>query len=115
VVWDGKVDFDVQDIKLTKTGFKLTFTKPLKSLTAKDFKLVSYHYLYHKSYGSPRKEEKDVKLKQISLSADGLSALIHLEQIEEGKVYDFTLDNVKSKDGDALAAQRMCYTLNKKK
>ncbi|MCM8536849.1 MAG: hypothetical protein NE334_13010 [Lentisphaeraceae bacterium] len=115
VVWDGKVDFDVQGIKLTKTGFKLTFTKPLKSLTAKDFKLVSYHYLYHKSYGSPRKEEKDAKITQISLSADGLSALIHLEKIEEGKVYDFTLDKVKSKDGEALAAQRMCYTLNKKK
>ncbi|MCH2208690.1 MAG: hypothetical protein MK132_22865 [Lentisphaerales bacterium] len=112
VTWDGKIDFDIQNIKLTKTGFKVTFTKPLKKLTKDDFELSSYHYTYHKNYGSPRVDEKKADIKAVSLSANGLSVLIHVKNLTKGKVYDFKLNGVTSKDGKSLKATRMCYTLN---
>lgn len=113
VVWDGKVDFDIQDLKLTKSGFKITFTKKVKDLQADDFKISSYHYLYQRAYGSPQIDEKAVKINHLDLSEDGFSALLTLDSLEAGKVYDFTMNGVKSSSGENLKAKRMCYTLNR--
>ena len=115
VIWDGKVDFDIQNVRLKKKGFEISFTKEVKNLNADDLKIMSYHYLYQRAYGSPRIDEKQVKIAEVKLSDDGKSALLIMESLEAGKVYDFTMEGVKSKDGDFLKAKRMCYTLNKLK
>ena len=113
VIWDGKVDFDIQNLNLTKKGFKVTFTKPVTSLNAEDLKITSYHYLYQRAYGSPRIDEKEIKISKIELSKDGLSASLTLDSLQANKVYDFTMNGVKSSSGELLKAKRMCYTLNK--
>jgi len=112
VIWDGKVDFDIQNLKLTKTGFKLFFTKKVNKLEADDLKISSYHYLYQRAYGSPQIDEKEIKITKVQIAKDGLSIDLSLDSLESGKVYDFTMNDIKSIDGDSLKAKRMCYTLN---
>ena len=115
VVWDGKLEFDIQNLKLTKKGFNIQFTKKLKKLKAEDLKISSYHYLYQRAYGSPQIDEKEIKITKITIAKDGLSVDINLDSLESGKVYDFAMDGIKSESGDLLKAKRMCYTLNQLK
>jgi glucose/arabinose dehydrogenase len=111
VIWDGKVDFDVQSVTLTKEGFRLSFTKPVKDLSS--LKINHYHFTYHQAYGSPRIDETAAVIQNIKLSSDGKVAHISIENMLEGKVYDFFMDKIKSSDGEKLNGKRMCYTLNK--
>ncbi|MCM8536929.1 MAG: PQQ-dependent sugar dehydrogenase [Lentisphaeraceae bacterium] len=113
VFWDGKADLAVQDVKLLKDGFKVSFTKELKGEPiATNFKIFSYHYLYQRAYGSPRIDEQEVKVQSVSLSADKKSLEVKIDQLSSGKVYDFKLSDFVSVDGESLQFGHFCYTLN---
>ena len=105
--------FDVQNVKLTKDGFDITFTEaPAEKLDDKNLKLISYTYKYHEAYGSPQMEKKDEKIEAVNVSADGKTLSIKLSNLREGFVYDFDFKGFKSKSGLELMNDRMCYTLN---
>lgn len=112
VVWDGKVEFDIQGVKLKKKGFEITFTKPVTTLNPGDFKITSYHYLYQRAYGSPRIDEKEASISKIKIEDDRKTILVEIDSLQAGKVYDFKMDGVKSQSGDELRSKRMNYTLN---
>jgi hypothetical protein len=115
VKWDGQTDFDIKDFKLTPKGFEIEFTQKLGDISSKNFLVQSYHYLYQVSYGSPRQEEKELNISQIITSKDGTKINLEIEGLKPGKVIDFTFQNLKSEQGQALKANRLCYTLNQLK
>lgn len=115
VFWDRKVDFDIQNLKLTKKGFKVFFTKPVADFTVADLKISRYHYLYQRAYGSPQIDETQIKITNIKISEDRMSASLSLDSLKAGKVYDFRIDGIKDSSGEQLKAKRMCYTLNELK
>lgn len=105
--------FDVQNVKLTKEGFDITFTEvPAEKLNDKNLKLISYTYKYHEAYGSPQLEKKEEKIEVVKVSSDGKTLSIKLKNLREGFVYDFEFKSYKSKNGLELMNDRMCYTLN---
>lgn len=112
VTWDNKIDFDIANFALTKKGFEIAFTQPVSKITADNFLIQSYHYLYHVNYGSPRQEEKQLEIKNINTSKDLKTIQVEIDGLKRGKVIDFTFLNLKSKQGETLKADRLCYTLN---
>lgn len=111
ISWDGKTDFDILDIKQTAKGFDLTFTKEIEALNVEDFKISSYRFDYHSSYGSKRQEEALQKVKLIKLSEDKKTVHIELPPLTKGFVYQFDLETLKSGTGKALSSSLFCYNL----
>ena len=116
IVWSGRVPMDILTMRLTKTGFQLTFTKPVDSSTAENpqaYSFTHYYYLYHSQYGSPKTDVTPVKVRSVVVSEDGLQATLELENLVAGRVYELLPNGIKAADGEPLATRIAAYTLNR--
>jgi hypothetical protein len=115
VSWDGEtLPFSMLDVKLTKKGFQITFTKPVDPKLAGDpenYNLERWGYHYHPKYGSPKINLKKEKPTQVKISADGLKVNVETT-LETNRVYRFNLDAISAKDGSKMSNARAWYTLN---
>ncbi|MCM8538861.1 MAG: hypothetical protein NE328_01155 [Lentisphaeraceae bacterium] len=113
VTWDGTVPFEIQDVKMTKDGFKVTFTKTIDEATAQNFQLDNWWYEYRRGYGSPKGDMKTDLKKTVTLSDDKKSLEVKTD-LEERKVYGFDFTKIKDANGKSLANPNAFYTLVKK-
>lgn len=113
VVWDGTLPFELLNIKLTHSGFKLTFTEPLDESTIKSdsFSAQQWHYHYHQKYGSPKVDLASLDVSSVSLSDDGRSVEVNMP-LHAGKVVEIAFDAVKSYTGRSVSTGKVFYTLN---
>ena len=115
IVWTGEVPMDILDMKLTKRGFKLTFTKPVRKKTANApsaYPIVRYYYNYHAEYGSEKMDVTPAKVTDVHISEDGLTAELTLDQLISGRLYELRPRGIRSSDGDNLVTKVAAYTLN---
>lgn len=114
--WDGKtVPTEMQTISLTKTGFRITFTKPVQGELASNpmtYAIKHWGYLYQAEYGSPKVSATDVVPTAIKLSADRLSVDLEMPLVKE-RVYQLTLRALMAEDGSPLTNPTGYYTLNR--
>ncbi|WP_158966478.1 PQQ-dependent sugar dehydrogenase [Paraglaciecola sp. L3A3] len=113
VVWNGEMPFELLDMKLTKGGFKLTFTEPLNDETviAEHFKVHEYNYLYTNKYGSDKHNLKDLTVSKVTLSKDKKSAEISLD-LTAGKVVVINFPELRNAKTDKPSVTTVYYTLN---
>ena len=103
----------VSAMKLTETGFKLSFTKPLARPAVENFVFQRYYYKYHQSYGSPQLGKEPIKVTNLKLASDGKSVSINLEKLNPGYVYQLNLKNITAMDKTPVLNTFICYTLNR--
>lgn len=116
----NRVPFDIKDIKLKKDGFELTFTKPFvvpEGFELADlFKISKYNHHYHAKYGSPRINEADVSIKNMTVAGRNSKLTIETGELEEGFVYEITIDSLYSEGSqDTMTNKIIAYTLKKAK
>ena len=115
LVWNGQTPFEIHEMHAKKDGFEFTFTKPVDPKTASDpksYTVETYTYVYRAEYGSPEVDQTVPKIKNVSVSADGRSAIVTLDALQEGHVHEFHLPGVKSATGETLLHPAAYYTLN---
>lgn len=115
LVYTGVLPFEVHSMKLTKTGFDLTFTKPLDPATAakaEAFSLQSFTYNYWPTYGSPEVDRRAEKVHGVTVSADRRSVSLAVEGFRRGRVYELHLEGVRAADGAPILHAEAYYTLN---
>ena len=113
--WTGKVPFDIKEINITKTGFKLSFTKKVKALEANSVKLDSFRYKFTNGYNSPESDKKTLKVTAVKLSDDGMSAELTVEDMAADTVVHFSYKDLKGSEGESPVFHDAWYTLNKLK
>ncbi|HVS36714.1 MAG TPA: hypothetical protein VMS17_14230, partial [Gemmataceae bacterium] len=72
LVWTGVVPFEMHEMRLTKDGFDVTFTKPLDPATAEkleSYSLKSFTHYYWGTYGSPEVDQKAEQIQAVTVSA----------------------------------------------
>ena len=113
MTWDGTNPFELLDIKLTKTGFKLTFTEALdeKSVKKASFSASDWHYKYHGTYGSPKQDERSLTINKVKLSKDKKSVEVTMP-LTEGKVVMINFDGLRSASKRKNSVTSVYYTLN---
>ncbi|SOD98692.1 DUF7133 domain-containing protein [Spirosoma fluviale] len=115
--YKGGVPLDIMAMKLTPTGFILTFTQPVDEATAREmanYKLRSYYYEYHQAYGSPQMDVQPVSVAGIQLSTDRKTVSLTLDNLKPNRIYELTLGNLVANNGQKkLMNHLICYTLNK--
>jgi hypothetical protein len=115
LVYTGVLPFEIHSMRLTKTGFDLTFTKPLNAATAEkleSFSMLSFTHNYWGTYGSPEEDKKPEKITAVSVSADKKTVSLAVTGFKPGRIYEVHVDGVKSTDGDAVLHPEGYYTLN---
>jgi hypothetical protein len=115
LVWTGETPMEILTMNLTKTGFDLTFTKPLDAEAAaqlKAYSMQSYTYNYWGTYGSPEVDRRPVEVKSVKVSADRKKVSLEVPGIAVGRVYELALDGLKSDQGEAVLHPNGWYTVS---
>ncbi len=116
ILWDGKtVPMEMHTVSLTKTGFRIQFTKPVNREAAgnvMNYAIKHWGYIYQAEYGSPKVGLTEVIPTAVKLSADGLSVEVELPLVKE-RVYQLTLNTITGEDGTPMANSTGYYTLNR--
>ena len=113
--WTGHVPFEIKEMRLTRTGFELEFTKPVDSKTASDvdsYKMTTYTYEYRSEYGSPEVDHTEPTIKAARISSDKLRVQLIVEGLQRGHVHELHSEGVKSEDGLPLLHREAYYTAN---
>jgi hypothetical protein len=115
IKWTGKTPLDILNVKLTKTGFDVTFTLPIDPKTAikEQFNLRRYYYEYHQAYGSKQFDITPVAVQSLSLSADKRTVSLNLSDLKAGYIYDLKLGDIRTEKGQILMNHAAYYTLNR--
>ena len=113
--YTGTLPFEIHNVKLTPTGFDLTFTKPVDpDSVAKPAaaSVASFTYPYLSRYGAPETDTHAEPVTATRLSADGKTLSLVGPDLNKGRVYEIRLTGVTSVDGDPVVHTEAYYTLN---
>lgn len=117
VTFTGDTPFEVQNISITKTGFQLTFTKPVDPTTLSQlshYKAQSYWYKSHHNYGSPQHDVTELAVTSAQVSADGLTVDLTIPGIKPRRIVQFDLEaDLIATDGSTIGNPTICYTVRK--
>jgi glucose/arabinose dehydrogenase len=113
--WTGVMPFEIKQITITKTGFRIEFTKAVDKKTGNDsgsYKVSTFTHIYHGGYGGPEVDQTKPTVKSAILAPDGMSAIITLDKLTKGHCHEFDLGVLRSKDKDELLHKHAYYTVN---
>ncbi len=112
----GKLPFEMQAISARPDGFEVFFTKPInREVAAKteSWSISSFTYKYHLKYGSPTINNKDLKIKFIKVSSDGMSARLVVDSLRQYYIHEVKAEGIRSQEeNDPLLHNAGYYTLN---
>ena len=115
LVWTGKTPFEIKTMNLTKDGFRLTFTGPVNKAIAEKlqtWKLKSYTYPYHSSYGGEELDVKDLKITNATINKSGTVVTLKVNGLREGYVHELDATALRSQGNAPLLHAKGYYTLN---
>ncbi|WP_017446525.1 c-type cytochrome [Gayadomonas joobiniege] len=116
IVWDGKTQpFEIKNVQLTLSGFKLTFSDSLQSnkIAQADISVKSWRYLDTNVYGSPR---YDLETHQVTdLSQADKSIKFNIKNMRAGFIYEIKLADIRASAGTELGHNSAYYTLHQLK
>ncbi|MCC9167002.1 hypothetical protein LN893_09100 [Pontibacter sp. XAAS-A31] len=116
LVWNNKVPFEMRTVHAMPDGFEVEFTTPVDKKSAEDlasYSVESFVYKYHAVYGSPPVNRKDLTIKGVKVSDDGMKARIVVDGLREGYIHLIKLDGVRAKENYyTLVHSSGYYTLN---
>lgn len=112
--WTGKVPFEIKEMRAKPDGFELSFTQPVnKTLAANPATWSAYSFIYkhHATYGSPTIREKDLPVRYVQVSEDGLRVRLVVDSLREGYIHQIGSTTLKSEAGIPLLHTEGFYTL----
>jgi len=115
LVWTGKMPFEIKTIKALADGFEVEFTKPVSRELAEQtssYKLATFTYHYHNSYGSPIVDQQGAMIHDAKLSEDGKTVKLTIHGMRLGFIHQLNCSGVKTTSGEALLHDTGFYTLN---
>src|SRR5690606_31166919 len=103
--WTGKTPFEIKTMKALADGFTLEFTKPVNKKMAEDvasYKLTTFSYLYHLTYGSPIIDQQSAMVHKADVSEDGLSVKLTVHGMRLGFIHQLEIPTLESTTGELL-------------
>lgn len=115
LVWNGKVPFEIHEMRATSKGFRLIFTRPIEVVSAAmpgSYQLESYTYEHHKGYGSKEMDKRKLRVKRILVHSDLRSVDLEVEGLRDGYVHELIARGVRDNEkGWPLLHAQAYYTL----
>jgi len=111
IKYNGELPLEMRTAHLVEDGFELTFTKPLVQVPVIHGQKYDYNWWWE--YGSPQQHIEELHITDITLSEDGLSTKVTIDNLEAGTCVMLKLVGATSTDGSQLLQQEVSYTINK--
>lgn len=114
--WTGKLAFEVKSMRATPDGFELRFTAPVDPASATNpssYTLETFTHHYHQAYGSPELEQAEHHITSATVSDDGMSVRLVVDQLVLGHVHELHLPGLRDRAGQPLLHDAAYYTLNR--
>ena len=118
ITYTGKVPHEILRMSLTKTGFRLTFTKPVNKTEAvkvSNYSLRHFELAWHAGYGAGPSKTKAVIPKSAAVSKEGREVVLELPELLAEKIYELHVNGLNATDGSKLEHPMAFYTLNRLK
>jgi len=115
LVWTGKTPFEIHEMRAKPDGFEFTFTEAVDPVTAGEptsYTIKTHTTIYQSSYGSPKVDETQPTIKQITVAPDRRSARLLIDALVPGHVHELHLPGLRSAQGAPLLHEAAYYTLN---
>ncbi len=112
--WTGRTPFEIHTMSATATGFSLRLTQPADRAAATDpasYRMSSYTYLLHSTYGSEETDPAEVPITAATLSDDGLTITLTCEALRPGYVHELAATGLRNTAGTPLLHPQAYYTL----
>ncbi|MCA9069385.1 MAG: hypothetical protein KDA84_10700, partial [Planctomycetaceae bacterium] len=116
LVWTGKTPFEILEMKAQPDGFELVFTQPVDRKIASDvktYRMNSYTYLYHATYGSEEIQNQNLTIRDAQVSEDGKRVRLKVDGLRELFVHELHIPALRNSDGEPLLHPSAYYTLNR--
>lgn len=113
--WTGKVPFEVKEVRITKEGFLMEFTREVDAESAgnpANYVLETFTLIYQKGYGSPEVDQTKPTVVSAEVMEDGRTVKLVIDGVVQGHVHDFDYGMVKSKKGEDPLHRKAYYTVN---
>jgi glucose/arabinose dehydrogenase len=111
----GATPFEMQSIHVRPRGFRIVFTRPVASATARDlaaYHIEHYRYEYTGAYGSPELDRTRSPIERVEISDDGRSVELTTGPLVKDRVYLISAGGVRSVKGETVVHPTGAYTLN---
>ncbi|WP_235296973.1 plastocyanin/azurin family copper-binding protein [Portibacter marinus] len=115
LTWNGKVPFEMSEVKIQPDGFLINFTKEVKPETAlnkNSYSITDFNYKYHSIYGSPIINQESKQISKIEIGEDHKSVRIYFSGLRKGYIYEINASGVNSKGNEELLHDKGYYTIN---
>ncbi len=116
VRWNGKMPFEIKEMRARPDGFELVFTQAVDPITAADlssYQMISYTYTYSQAYGSEELDKRDNPITQAIVSPDRMSVHLKVEGLTPHYVHELHAVGVTTQTGAPLLHAEAYYTLNR--
>jgi hypothetical protein len=116
LVWKGAVPFEIEKMELTKSGFELTFTKPVNAASASSptaYVFRHSYYKYDRAYFAPTLGLGADEVTAVKVSSDGRKVALELAELIPERIYELNLHGIQAADGSDLLHSSAYYTLNR--
>lgn len=116
LVWTGKTPFEIKQMQAQPDGFELEFTMPVDRKTGENiasYRLSSYTYLYHATYGSDEIQTRTLNITSATLSEDCRRVRLVTSDLRPFFVHELDALGVRNLDEEPLLHSRAYYTLNR--
>ena len=113
--WNGKVPFEVQEMRARPDGFELFFTEPVDANAAGDvasYSMREFTYIYQAAYGSPEVDDVEAKITAAKVGNGGRSVRLTVAPVTKGHIHELHMAGVRSGMGLPLLHDVAYYTLN---
>lgn len=115
LVWNNQVPFEMKTVRVQPDGFEITLTKPVDRETAEDlssYAVSSFIYKYHPVYGSPTVDPGQGDIQGVTVSDDGMSVRLIVDNMRKNYIHHIELDGIRSQEGQQpLLHSSAYYTL----
>lgn len=114
--YNKNTTFEMLAIRSTPEGFEIEFTAPLASNQGNqpsDYEIKQWWYLPTAAYGGPKKDLKQMIVKEIKISPNRTRVLLVIPDLKKEHVIKFDLNpELQSASGQNLWSSEAWYTLN---
>lgn len=115
VTWNGKMPFEVHEMRAKPDGFELTFTLEVDPKTAGDvasYSMKAWTYILRDQYGSPEVDHETPKILSATVGSDNKSVYLKVDKLIKGHVHHLASKGVRSQSGLPILHPNAYYTLN---